>query len=307
MTKVVAANWKMHHGPQAAARFFQGFRPAAPGAARVAFFPPTVSLAAAIDAGGGSAGRGLGVEFGVQNVHWDAAGALTGELSAEMAREAGATLVLVGHSERRHVFGETDRETGRKVAAAVRAGLTPVVCVGERLEERRAGRLRETLARQLGAVADALPTHSAGARAATSDARPQRARREPGSGVGAEPTMSDAGPQGAHREPGPGAASQPGASGPGFMVAYEPVWAIGTGETATPDDAARAHAIVRAVLEGATPADAERVPVLYGGSVGPKNASALMSAPGVDGVLVGGASLDPASFAQIVDAAPVGA
>ena len=90
------------------------------------------------------------------------------------------------------------------------------------------------------------------------------------------------------------------------MVAYEPVWAIGTGETATPDDAARAHAIVRAVLEGATPADAERVPVLYGGSVGPKNASALMSAPGVDGVLVGGASLDPGSFAKIVDAAPVG-
>lgn len=284
MTKVVAANWKMHHGPQAAARFFQGFRPAAPGAARVAFFPPTVSLAAAIDAGGGSAGRGLGVEFGVQNVHWEAAGALTGELSAEMARQAGATLVLVGHSERRHVFGETDQETGRKVAAAVRAGLTPVVCIGERLEERRAGRLRETLARQLGAVADALPAPSAGAGAATSDARPQRARREPGLG----------------------AASQPGASGPGFMVAYEPVWAIGTGETATPDDAARAHAIVRAVLEGATPGDAERVPVLYGGSVGPKNASALMSAPGVDGVLVGGASLDPASFAQIVDAAPVG-
>lgn len=269
MTKIVAANWKMHHGPRAAARFFRGFRPVAPGAARVAFFPPTVSLAAAIDAAGGSAGRALGVEFGVQNVHWDAAGALTGELSAEMAREAGATLVLVGHSERRHVFGETDEETGRKVAAAVRAGLTPVVCVGERLEERRAGRLRETLARQLGAVADALPA--------------------PSSGAGAEPAMSDA-----------------GASDLGFMVAYEPVWAIGTGETATPDDAARAHAIVRAVLEGASPADAERVPVLYGGSVGPKNASALMSAPGVDGVLVGGASLDPGSFAKIVDAAPVG-
>ena len=298
MTKVVAANWKMHHGPRAAARFFRGFRPAAPGAARVAFFPPTVSLAAAIDAARGSAGRGLGVEFGVQNVHWDAAGALTGEISAEMAREAGATLVLVGHSERRHVFGETDEETGRKVAAAVRAGLTPVVCVGERLEERQAGRLRETLARQLGAVADALPAPTSGAGA---DALPA-----PSPGAGAESAMSDARPQRARREPGLDAASQPGASGPGFMVAYEPVWAIGTGETATPDDAARAHAIVRAVLEGASPADAERVPVLYGGSVGPKNASALMSAPGVDGVLVGGASLDPASFAKIVDAAPVG-
>lgn len=289
MTKIVAANWKMHHGPGAAARFFQGFRPAAPGDVRVAFFPPTVSLAAAIDVARGSAGRGLGVEFGVQNVHWEAAGALTGEVSAEMAREAGATLVLVGHSERRHVFGETDEETGRKVAAAVRAGLTPVVCVGERLEERRAGRLRETLARQLGAVADVLAVLSSGA------------------GAGAEPATSDAGPQWVGREPGAGAASQPGAVDPGFMVAYEPVWAIGTGETATPDDAARAHAIVRAVLEGASPGDAERVPVLYGGSVGPKNASALMSAPGVDGVLVGGASLDPASFAEIVDAAPAGA
>lgn len=261
MTKVVAANWKMHHGPQAAARFFQGFRPAASGAVRIVFFPPCVSLSAAVDAARGSAGPGRPVEFGVQNVHWEAGGALTGETSAEMARAAGATLVLVGHSERRHVFGETDEETCRKAAAAVRAGLTPVVCVGERLEERRAGRLREVLARQLGAVADALPA------------------------------------------PSPGDAAAPVAPAPGFMVAYEPVWAIGTGETATPDDAARAHAIVRDVLGGATPEGAERVPVLYGGSVGPGNAAALVAAAGVDGVLVGGASLDPKSFAEIVEAA----
>ena len=255
MTKVVAANWKMHHGPEAARQFFQRFRPDADSTAvRILFFPPDLSLAASIGAVEGSAGSGAPVEFGVQNLHWEASGAFTGETSAEIARDAGATLALVGHSERRHVFGETDEETGRKVAAAVRAGLVPVVCVGERLEERRAGRLREVLARQLGAVAEALP-------------------------------------------------AAPGADAAGFIVAYEPVWAIGTGETATPGDAADAHAIVRDVLRDAVGDGAETVPVLYGGSVGPRNAAALMSAPGVDGVLVGGASLDPASFAEIVEAA----
>ncbi len=285
MTKVVAANWKMHHGPQAAARFFQGFRPAASGAVRIVFFPPCVSLSAAVDAARGSAGSGCPVEFGVQNVHWEAGGALTGETSAEMARAAGATLVLVGHSERRHVFGETDEETCRKAAAAVRAGLTPVVCVGERLEERRAGRLREVLARQLGAVADALPAPSPGVAAASNHVE---------SGIQSRAALPAASP---------GDAAAPVAPAPGFMVAYEPVWAIGTGETATPDDAARAHAIVRDVLGGATPEGAERVPVLYGGSVGPGNAAALVAAAGVDGVLVGGASLDPKSFAEIVEAA----
>lgn len=290
MTKIVAANWKMHCGPQAAARFFASFRPAASGAVRVAFFPPNVSLAAAVAAAEGLARRGLVVEFGVQNVHWEAAGALTGETSAEMAREAGATLVLVGHSERRHVFGETDEETSRKTAAAVRAGLTPVVCVGERLEERRAGRLEDVLVRQLGAVADALPAPSSDDGAGTAASG---ARRSPQARLRASRPDDEAG----------AVASEPRPSDPGFMVAYEPVWAIGTGETATPDDAAGAHGIVRKVLEGALAGSAERVPVLYGGSVGPGNAAALMSAPGVDGVLVGGASLDPVSFAQIVDAA----
>lgn len=238
MAKVVAGNWKMHHGPAATARFFSRFRPdTAEGSVRLAFFTPDLSLAAAMGAAGSAA------EFGVQNIHWEAAGALTGETSAEMAKEAGATLALIGHSERRHLFGETDAEVDRKVGAAARAGLVPVVCVGELLEERRAGRLEEVLRRQVGAFAGSL------------------------AGV------------------------------PQFMVAYEPVWAIGTGETATPDDAAEAHGIVRDALDGLAGA-----PVLYGGSVKPGNASALMSAADVDGVLVGGASLDPEVFARIAEA-----
>ena len=257
--KVVAANWKMHHGPLAARRFFRSFRPdAAPESVRILVFPPDVSLGASVGAAGAAhASSGpdrlaTPVELGVQNVHWESGGAFTGETSAEMAWGAGATLALVGHSERRHLFGETDEETGRKATAAVRAGLVPVACVGERLEERRAGRLQEVLARQLAALAEALAE--------------------------AVPRL-------------------------GFMVAYEPVWAIGTGETATPADVAEAHAIVRAALVDAVGRGALDAPVLYGGSVAPGNAAALMASPGVDGVLVGGASLDPASFAQIVEAA----
>ena len=238
MVKVVAGNWKMHHGPGASGRFFSRFRPEVDdGSVRLVFFPPDLSLGAAIGS------TRVGADFGVQNIHWEAAGARTGETSAEMAREAGATLALIGHSERRHIFGETDAEVDRKVGAAARAGLVPVVCVGELLEERRAGRLEEVLRRQVGAFAGSL------------------------AGV-AE-----------------------------FMVAYEPVWAIGTGETATPGDAAEAHGIVRDALGALA-----RAPVLYGGSVKPGNAAALVSAPDVDGVLVGGASLDPDVFARIAEA-----
>ena len=238
MAKVVAGNWKMNHGPAATERFFARFRPEVrEGSVRIVFFPPDLSLAAAIG------GARVPADFGVQNIHWEPAGALTGGTSAEMAKEAGATLALIGHSERRHFFGETDAEVDRKVGAAARCGLVPVVCVGELLEERRAGRLEEVLRGQVGAFAESLAQ------------------------------VGD------------------------FMVAYEPVWAIGTGETATPDDAAEAHAIVRDAL-GAL----GRAPVLYGGSVKPANAAALMSAPDVDGVLVGGASLDPEVFARIAEA-----
>lgn len=235
---IAAANWKMNLGPSEATSYFSAFAPVAtPGSVRLQFFVPAVSLAAA------RAVANVAVEFGVQNIHWDSKGPLTGEISAEMARDAGATLVLVGHSERRHVFGETDADVARKTRAAVRAGLTPVVCVGERLADRRAGRLEEVLVAQAGAFAGVL-----------ADAKE-------------------------------------------WIVAYEPVWAIGTGETATPADAAEAHGIVRAAL-----GDAGSGPILYGGSVKAGNAAQLMRTPGVDGVLVGGASLDPDEFAGIAAA-----
>ena len=238
MTKVVAGNWKMHHGPAAAASFFAGFQPRVrTSTVELLFFPPDLSLAASMRGAQVTAG------FGVQNIHPDETGPFTGETSAEMARDAGAGFVLIGHSERRHLFGESDADVRAKVTAAIRAGLVPVVCVGEQLEARRAGRLGQVLRRQVAAFADA-------ARAA-----------------------------------------------PRLIVAYEPVWAIGTGETATPDDAAEAHAIVRAALGGLAAA-----PILYGGSVKPGNAKSLMSAPDVDGVLVGGASLDPQVFALIAEA-----
>ena len=237
MAKIVAGNWKMHHGPAAAVGFLARFRPeVGEGSVRLVFFTPDVSLAASV------AAARVPAEFGIQNIHWERSGALTGETSAEMAREAGASLALIGHSERRHIFGETDAEVDRKVGAAVRAGLVPVVCVGELLEERRAGRLEEVLRKQVAAFAESL------------------------------------------------------AGCPDFMVAYEPVWAIGTGETATPEDAAEAHGIVRSAL-----GILGRAPILYGGSVKPGNAASLLSAPDVDGVLVGGASLDPDVFARIAE------
>ena len=238
MRKVIAGNWKMHHGPGAAADFLSRFRPAVQeGSVRIAFFPPALSLASARRAAAAT------IEIGAQHIHWERSGAFTGELSAEMASEVGATMALIGHSERRHLFGETDAEVARKVRAAIRAELTPVVCVGELLEERRAGLLEEVLARQVGAVTEALAT-----------------ARD-------------------------------------FIVAYEPVWAIGTGETATPEDATAAHRLVRSAL-----GELGSAPVLYGGSVNPASAAALLSSPDVDGVLVGGASLDPFGFGRIVEA-----
>jgi triosephosphate isomerase len=245
---VIAGNWKMHHGPKATRAFFDGLSLASEaGAHEVLVFPPTLSLAAAVSA----PGRDPRIQLGVQNIHWEEKGAFTGEVSASMAKEAGATFVLIGHSERRHVFGETDADVARKVQAARRHGLVPVVCVGETLEQRRAGRVDEVILTQLGAALDAL------------------------------------------------------ADGEGrFLLAYEPVWAIGTGETATPQDASAAQGTLRTRLDdrlGA--ARSTRVPILYGGSVKPDNAAELMGAPDVDGVLVGGASLDPGSFQALVDAA----
>lgn len=245
---VVAGNWKMHHGPRETRAFFAGLSlPANAGAHEVLVFPAALSLTAAVAA----PERDPRIQLGVQNVHWEDKGAFTGEVSAAMAREAGASHALIGHSERRHLFGETDADVARKVRAVRRHALIPVVCVGETLEERRAGRVDEVILRQLDAALEAL--------------------------LEAEGR---------------------------FLLAYEPVWAIGTGETATPGDASAAQGTLRARLdERLGPARSTRVPILYGGSVKPDNAAELLAARDVDGVLVGGASLDPGSFAALVAAA----
>lgn len=245
---VVAGNWKMFHGPAQTRAFFSALTlPGNAGAHELLVFPPAVSLPAAV----ASPERDPRIQVGVQNVHWEDKGAFTGEISAAMAREAGAAFALIGHSERRHVFGETDEQVAAKARAARRHGLVPVVCVGETLAERRAGRVDEVILAQLDAALSAL---------LESEGR--------------------------------------------FLLAYEPVWAIGTGETATPADASAAHAALRGRLDQRMgPARSTRVPILYGGSVKPDNAAELMSAPDVDGVLVGGASLDPVSFAALVAAA----
>jgi triosephosphate isomerase len=243
---VIAGNWKMHLGPGSASAFLKGFRlDGVPPEREILIFPPALSLVSVVR----DAARDPRVQVGIQNIHWEDEGAYTGESSAPMAAEAGATFALIGHSERRHVFGETDREVALKVGAACRHGLVPVVCVGETLEERRAGRVEEVILRQLDAALTAFPD---GAR---------------------------------------------------VLIAYEPVWAIGTGETATPQDASDAHGTLRDRLAGALGgAEAREIAILYGGSVKPANAAELLAAPEVDGVLVGGASLDPESFARIASA-----
>jgi triosephosphate isomerase (TIM) len=246
---VLAGNWKLHKGPLATRQFFVDFsHRVVPSEDRtVLFFPPAISLAAAVDA----VRDRPDLLLGVQNVHWESHGAYTGEISAEMAAETGARAALVGHSERRHVFGESDEETGRKVAAVGAAGLLPILCVGETLEERRAGRLEDVIERQFRAGLAALPELPA----------------------------------------------------EGLVLAYEPVWAIGTGVNATPEDASAAHRVLRRLLRERYGGGAAAVPILYGGSVKPDNARELLDADEVGGLLVGGASLSPESFAAIVAAA----
>ena len=246
---VIAGNWKMNLNPQEVRGFFQTFAPYVEGDAipDILVFPSSVSLAAALEFRPSSPEVGVGV----QNIHWEQAGAFTGEVSAPLAKASGATHTLIGHSERRHVFGETDDEVALKARAALDSGLVPVICVGETLEERRADRLAEVILGQLMAVMPILT-------------------------------------------------ERPEAS---VLLAYEPVWAIGTGETATPDDASQAHQLLRERLTGQLgEVRAAAIPILYGGSVKPANVAELLDAPEVDGVLVGGASLDPASFGSLVEA-----
>ena len=245
---VIAGNWKMNKGPADTRAFFEAFANAyAPRTDRsVLVFPPALSFAAAVEA---TRSR-PDIQLGVQNIHWEKSGAFTGEVSAPMAKEAGAAFVLIGHSERRHIFGETDEDCRRKVAAALDAGLIPVLCVGELLEERQAGHVEDVITRQLTAGLDVVPGDAADR----------------------------------------------------ILIAYEPVWAIGTGVTATPADAAHAHGVLRGLLARHFGSNSARVPILYGGSVKPDNAALLLSAGNVDGLLVGGASLDPAGFSTIASA-----
>jgi triosephosphate isomerase len=250
ITPVLAGNWKMHKAPAETASFFLDFAARSPAAAnrKVWFFPPSISITAALAA---TTDR-PDLVIGIQNIHWEPRGAFTGEISAPMAAAAGARLALIGHSERRHVFGETNQEVGRKVRAALDAGLHAVACIGETLDQRNAGQLEDILA----AHVDAALEHVSAAEARS------------------------------------------------VTIAYEPVWAIGTGVNATPEDAAAAHAWVRAcVARKLGDTAAASMPILYGGSVKPDNAAELLAAGDVNGVLVGGASLEAETFARIVAAA----
>ncbi|MGH7663946.1 MAG: triose-phosphate isomerase [Gemmatimonadaceae bacterium] len=243
---IFAANWKMNNGPSDAKAFMRTFlihyarRPDR----SVIIFPSALALPATADA----LKDRTDIQIGVQNIHWEDQGAFTGENSATIARDAGARFTLVGHSERRHVFGETDDETARKCAAAVRAGLTPMLCVGERLDERERGDAERVVRRQVTTGLSALHPAQIG----------------------------------------------------GALIAYEPVWAIGTGRTATPEDASTMHVHIRAILRGLAPDRGGGVPILYGGSVNRDNARPLLAAPEIDGVLVGGASLDADGWGAIV-------
>jgi triosephosphate isomerase (TIM) len=242
---VLAANWKMNNGPTAAKAFMETFLAAyQPRSDRtVVFFPPAVTLStvsAAIAARSDLAA-------GIQNIHWAEKGAFTGETSAAMAKDAGARIVLVGHSERRHVFGETDAQCAKKCLAAAKAGLTFMLCVGETIAQREARETEEIVTHQL---------------------------RE---GLSQIPNLISA----------------------DFLLAYEPVWAIGTGLTASAGDASAIHTVLRSELNEMIGTRSDEIPILYGGSVNAENAAGLLAAPEVDGLLVGGASVEAASWLAI--------
>jgi triosephosphate isomerase (TIM) len=244
--KVMAANWKMYKTPDETREYLREFQPLVAGHDRdeIVVCPPYTDVATAIEAA-----RGSNVAIGVQNVHWKADGAYTGEISAPMLLCLGVTHVIIGHSERRQYFGETDDTVNLRLKTALESGLTPICCVGEVLEEREAGATDDVLRRQ---CMRAFHTISA-----------KKAAK--------------------------------------LVVAYEPVWAIGTGKTATPELAAEAHAVIRHEVTKIFGEEfAAQLRILYGGSVKSDNAKSLMAQEEIDGALVGGASLDPKSFAAIV-------
>jgi triosephosphate isomerase len=234
---LVAGNWKLHKTVAETAAFCTDLKRRLPdlGGVDVAICPPYTSLQAAV-----TMLADTEIAVAAQNVHWADEGAYTGEVSARMLLELGVYGAIVGHSERRQYFGETDETVARRALAALEAGLFVIACVGESEEERESGQTEVVLRLQVEAVRDTVGEHE------------------------------------------------------NLVIAYEPVWAIGTGRTATPEQAQEAHAFIRSVLD---------IPVLYGGSVKADNAAEILSEPDVDGALVGGASLDVESFATIVDSA----
>ena len=244
--KLIAANWKMYKNPTQTSEFFRELLPLLADHARdeIVVCPPYIDLCAAV-----AAAKGSQVAVGAQNLHWEKEGAYTGEVCPGMLLDVGCTHVLIGHSERRQYFGETDDIVNFKLKAALEAGLTPIVCVGEVLEEREAGLTEDVLRRQCLRAFHAISGKKAGK----------------------------------------------------LVVAYEPVWAIGTGKTATPQLASDSHVLIRGEAAKAFGQGfAVKLRILYGGSVKPENAKALMSEEEIDGALVGGASLDPKSFAAII-------
>lgn len=244
--KLIAGNWKMYKTPEQTVAFLRDFLPMVQDHTRdeIVVCPPFVDLQTAVEAAGGS-----NVAVGAQNVHWEKEGAFTGEISAPMLTAVKVTHVIIGHSERRQYFGETDDTVNRRLEIALEYGLTPITCIGEVLEEREAGLTEDVLRRQCIRAFNGISAKKAAK----------------------------------------------------LVIAYEPVWAIGTGKTATPEMASDAHAVIRYEAEKVFGAEfAQQMRILYGGSVKPDNATALMSQEEIDGALVGGASLDPASFARIV-------
>jgi len=244
--KLIAANWKMYKTPEQTTAFFRDFLPLVADHTRdeIVVCPPFIDLRTAVEAANGS-----NVAIGAQNVHWEKEGAFTGEISTEMLTSIGVTHVIIGHSERRQYFNETDDTVNRKLEVALENGFVPIVCVGEVLEEREAGLTEDVLRRQCMRAFNGISARKASK----------------------------------------------------LTVAYEPVWAIGTGKTATPQIASDAHQVIRHEAEkafGKEFADAMRI--LYGGSVKPDICNALLCEEEIDGALVGGASLDAVSFTEIV-------
>jgi triosephosphate isomerase (TIM) len=245
--RLLAANWKMHKTIEETERFLADFLPRVPESGpEVVICPPFLSLKTAVEHCAQSRAR-----VAAQNMHEEPEGAFTGEVSAPMLLELGVDGVVLGHSERRQYFAESDEALARKVPAALRAGLEPILCVGENEAQRDSDETEGILTRQIEADLADVPDDQLGE----------------------------------------------------VVIAYEPIWAIGTGRTATPEQAQEACALIRGLIESRSGDAAAAIRILYGGSVKPGNAAELVALPDVDGALVGGASLDPGDFAAIVEAA----